>query len=74
LPLLIESIEKDKLLTELQEKIKVLEAKENYLDLLMLAIDKEAKYFKKMREWSVGGLGLYFSPRQTILRYIDSND
>jgi hypothetical protein len=56
LPLLIESIEKDKLLTELQEKIKVLEAKENYLDLLMLAIDKEAKYFKKMREWSVGAV------------------
>jgi hypothetical protein len=55
---LTKRIENDKLLTELQRRIKVLEAVENYLDLLMSRVEEqyiiEENLKKKMRGKHVG--------------------
>jgi hypothetical protein len=59
---LTKRIENDKLLTELQRRIKVLEAVENYLDLLMSRVEEQyiiEENLKKKNEgepcWAVSG-------------------
>jgi trans-aconitate methyltransferase len=55
---LTKRIENEKLLTELQRRIKVLEAVENYLDLLMSRVEEqyiiEENFKKQMRGNHVG--------------------